>query len=274
MIARDATAADYPCFARAFAELAIPDRVPDETKWREEIARDAFFVEDAGCVAGYGLVRPMRGAGHVVHVVSMPEARGKGVGCVIMEECARRLRASGCTEWLLNVKPDNAPAIGLYRRFGMTMAYATPSVSFELRWRDVERLPDDGARVDGRVLDASGGEDERVERAFALDAGQIASLRARGGVPIALFEQGDVVAFAGFEPRFPGSMPFRAKRPTLARALVLAMREHALPEHDYVRAVVENDAPLADAMRAGGAITTLEFVQMRGAIPRGGASEG
>ncbi len=60
--------------------------------------------------------------------------------------------------------------------------------------------------------------------------------------------------------------PFRAEQPELAPALLEAARPHALPQHDWVQLVIENDAALAAAIANGGTALKLEMFHMQGAI--------
>lgn len=51
-----------------------------------------------------------------------PEARGMGVGRLLVDECARRARASGATELGLHTSKSMETAIGMYRRMGFVRA--------------------------------------------------------------------------------------------------------------------------------------------------------
>ena len=51
-----------------------------------------------------------------------PEARGMGVGRLLVDECVRRARASGATELGLHTSKSMATAIGMYRRMGFVRA--------------------------------------------------------------------------------------------------------------------------------------------------------
>jgi hypothetical protein len=138
-----------------------------------------------------------------------------------------------------------------------------------ISWADVGGLPaEDG--IEAFVVEPP--DDADVERATGLLAGQIGALRAGGGrVFLGLRRGRDVVAFAAFDPSFPGAMPFAAARPGLARGLLEAMRPHARAEHAFVRFVAEGD-DLVAAMAAAGAESTLEVVRMGGAIALGAPS--
>ena len=72
---------------------------------------------------------------------------------------------------------------------------------------------------------------------------------------------------SSFNAAFPGAFPFRARDLPGAAALLHAMRPHALPEHDFVRLMVESDDALERALLERGATVALETVHMRGPIP-------
>jgi hypothetical protein len=178
-----------------------------------------------------------------------------------MREMAARLRAAGCREWFLNVKPDNEPALRLYRSFGMERSHG--SVALRLEWQDVARLPQHPAPE--LVC-----EDALLETAFALLPGQVASLRQRGFVLLALGRAGAPAAFAAFNPDYPGAHPFRVREVAWARPLLEAMREHARPEHSFVGLLAENHPALAEALQAAGATVRFAIEQLRGPLPEGG----
>ena len=51
-----------------------------------------------------------------------PEARGMGVGRLLVDECVRRARAAGATELGLHTSRSMETAIGMYRRMGFVRA--------------------------------------------------------------------------------------------------------------------------------------------------------
>ena len=51
-----------------------------------------------------------------------PQARGMGVGRLLVDECVRRARASGATELGLHTSKSMETAIGMYRRMGFVRA--------------------------------------------------------------------------------------------------------------------------------------------------------
>lgn len=255
LTSRQATAADHSSFAHLFPELKIDDPLPDLAAW-EAMVPHSIFVESDGVVAGYGMVRIYGERGHVVHVIADPAQRGRGVGPAIMYALAKKLREASCSEWYLNVKPDNKPAMRLYEKFGMSRRHG--SLALELQWTDVEKLP----HVTG---DRELPDDETIETTFGLATGQVASLRARNYKLLSVSESGTLQAFAGFDPTVPGAAPFRAKRPEFARDLLEQMRADG--RQDYTRLFIENDRALAKALSQAGATVKLAIEQWAGAIP-------
>lgn len=260
---RDALPEDHATFTRFFAQLGVPDDpVPTPEQWRASCP-NAIFAMSGGREVGYALAQVLESVGYVFHVVVDEPSRGRGVGRAVMSAIAARLRARGVSEWCLNVKRDNAPAIRLYGRCGMRVAYE--STAMRIAWENVARLPLETEPAVVRPLAPE--DDEAVERAFDLPRGRLASRRAADRVVLIATARDGRIAVAAFDPAFPGAFPFRAERATLARPLLEAMRAHARAEHDFVRVVVEADAPLAFALRDAGAETLVEMFHLRGALP-------
>ena len=263
---RPATPADHETFLRLFVELATGDPLPALDRWVAAMMPTTVFYEDeSGAIAGYTHHQILADTAYVAHVVTAPGSRGRGIGRAMMSELAAVARAAGCAKWCLNVKPDNLPAIRLYESVGMRRAYA--STSLHLRWADVERLPSPSRPIASRVVDPS--EDAALEAAFDLPTGRLAAGRKYPGrVVLRLIDPAAPsearVGVASFDPHFPGSFPFRVAEPSFARALLEAMRPHALPAHDHVGVVVEDHAELTSALVAHGATIKMEILHYRG----------
>lgn len=265
---RPATPTDHETFLRLFVELATGDPLPVLDRWVAAMMPTTLLYEDeGGAVAGYTFHQVLTGTVYVAHVVTAPGFRGRGVGRGMMEHLASVGRAAGCTDWCLNVKPDNAPAIRLYEGVGMKRAYA--STSIHLLWSSVPDLPAPSRPVESRVVDPA--EDPALEAAFDLPTGRITSGRKYPGrVILRLVDPGAPaearVGVASFDPHFPGAFPFRVAEPSFARAMLEAMRPHALPEHDHVSVMVEDHAELTRALLDHGATVKLEVLHYRGKL--------
>lgn len=264
---RRASAGDYETFTRLFEEMATGDLPPSREAWDATIARTTLLLEEAGATIAYGYVRPLGDLGHVVHVVVDPAARGRGAGGDLLRALAAELRAHGCSRWELNVKVDNAPALALYRRFGLEPRFR--SASIRLPWEGLARLPAPARPAESRPVDPA--DDGRRESELRLAPGLLASKRAAGHLVIELVDPGApeqaALGLCCFDPAFPGASPFRAADPSLARALLESMRRHARPEHGHVLLAAEDDPPLAKALLDAGGTLRFEMLRMSGPIP-------
>jgi ribosomal protein S18 acetylase RimI-like enzyme len=255
--------ADYPAFARLVPELGVPDPTPSPERFARMIAPHALVLRDGDEVLGYLWARPRGGRMHVVHVITDPAHRGRGVGRALMAATADRSRAAGFRRWMLNVKPENAAARALYERCGMHVAFA--SVSMRIAWIDVPRMP---APAGIAVHMLAPADDARFEDALALLPGEIASQRAlEGRVLVGAEDATGPVGIAVFDPSYPGAGLFRVRAPEHARALLDGIRPYALPAHDHLHLLVEGDPVLEAVLTAAGAETVMHMLRMEGEIP-------
>ncbi|MBK9264595.1 MAG: GNAT family N-acetyltransferase [Polyangiaceae bacterium] len=206
--ARAATISDHGHYAAMLPELGVDDPILEPARWSAELMPGTLLFEENGVVVGYAWIVPMGDVAYVRHVVVAKNARGRGVGRFIMREIARRMRAAGCTDWVLNVKVDNVPAIRLYSSIGFEKEY--DSASMRLAWDVVEHLPSE-AGYSARLIERR--EDELVERAFNLLKNRIANVRLQNGWILMRLEDpmnpDDYgIGFTCFQPQFPGCFPF------------------------------------------------------------------
>jgi GNAT superfamily N-acetyltransferase len=265
LAARDAKREDYAAFVRLFLELRVPDPTPAWEAWDEKIAPHTFFLWDGGVPVAYVFWQKIGELARVMHVVVAPEARGRGLGRELMRETAARAKRAGCTRWMLNVRPDNVPALRLYEAFGLRRGESWWSLYIE--WADVAKLPDGAGEGATEAFVVTPEEDAGVEREAKLPAGQIGVLRAGGGRVLIGLRQGEaILGFAAFDPSFPGAWPFLAQEAWVVRRLLEAMRPHALEGKTNVRfgAHVEK---VRDAAIAAGAVVAVAIVKMEGEVP-------
>jgi ribosomal protein S18 acetylase RimI-like enzyme len=255
---------DYSSFARLFPELAVDDPTPSRERWLAELAATTLIAERAQQPVGYAYFQLLDGIGYVRNVVSAPEARRTGVGAALMLAIADHLRKKGAKAWCLNVKPRNLPAVRLYEKLGMKRIHA--SVALQISWQDVAALPP--APADAHHASIAADDDGALEAALKLPGGLLAQLRSQGRVLLKLERSvsREPLGLAAFDPQFPGAFPFRLTHAEYAPALLCPLREHALPEHDFLRLVIEDDAALVAALKAAGATVHLEFVHYRGPL--------
>ena len=255
---RPAVPGDYDAVAILTQQLGVDDPVPAFDAWARHHMSQVRVYERDGAVLGYTNTQRLATAGHVLHLVVAEQVRRSGIGLALMQEVAARLVANGIAEWHLNVKADNAPAIGIYERLGMRPQYRT--VVVRVRWDAA--LPEDSAAVVAGIVAPD--DDAEIERTFGLLAGRLAVQRSRTErVLLALREAGAVVGVAILNPSL-GCMPFRVARPTLAAALLRAVRPYAPSDWTELQLVVENDDALADVLAAAGVHLKLRLIHYAG----------
>jgi len=118
---RDATPTDLPQLL-ALESLFPGDRLTAR-QLRHHIAtgRHLFRVAaDASGLLGYALVFLRRGSqrARLYSLIVSPEARGLGLGRRLLADAETGAGAEGCNRLGLEVRADNAAAIGLYRSAG------------------------------------------------------------------------------------------------------------------------------------------------------------
>jgi ribosomal-protein-alanine N-acetyltransferase len=93
--------------ASFWAELAgIPDR-----RWYR-------VALDGDEVVGYAGLATVGESADVQTVAVRADAQGRGIGALLLDALLAEAARRGCTEILLEVRADNAPAIALYRARG------------------------------------------------------------------------------------------------------------------------------------------------------------
>lgn len=262
---RTATPGDYPAFTRLFAELRVPDPIPSPTVF--QLMLPNLIVATAGDeVVGYASWRTYGALVHVVNVVSAPERRGQGVGHALMAGIRERVIAAHATRWYLNVKRDNAAAMALYERHGMTIE--GPAWALEYRWSLRENLPHSPpARVvTPNLNEVDEGDAEDKIGALGIVPDHLAAMAARGRIVLGL-ETDTLVACTAFDPHYPGAYPFAMRSPAHARALLDAIYPHRDPTHgDLVRIALDHDEALANLLLDHGATLSFALWRMQGSL--------
>lgn len=96
--------------------------MPWSAKDFEQLVSDEkslYLVAEAdGLVVGCCGVTNVCGEGNINNVVVQEAYRGQGIAYAMMQELLVRGREMGCTEFTLEVRVSNAPAIHVYQKLG------------------------------------------------------------------------------------------------------------------------------------------------------------
>ena len=119
---RVANAFDLPVFASLDKEL-FPYSPWSASQYKEEFSAPTrhfvVAVDDEQSIIGYaGVFAPGAAEADVLTVGVVPNHRGKGVARQLMELLTNWAHNQGSTAMMLEVKVDNAEAIGLYESLG------------------------------------------------------------------------------------------------------------------------------------------------------------
>ncbi len=119
---RVATAFDLPVFVSLDKEL-FPYSPWSASQYKEEFSSPTrhfvVAVDDEQSIIGYaGVFAPGAAEADVLTVGVVPNHRGKGVARQLMELLTNWAHNQGSTAMMLEVKVDNAEAIGLYESLG------------------------------------------------------------------------------------------------------------------------------------------------------------
>jgi ribosomal protein S18 acetylase RimI-like enzyme len=267
---RGAAGEDYAAFLRLHAELGLDHEPPDLRHWTDDLARRSLMLEAGGAVVAYVTFDTLAGVGYVRNLAVDPAWRNRGAARRLLAEVAARLHAAGCDSWRLNMKVGNEPAFRLYESLGLRLLFRSDSL--RVPWRVVDALPPSPRPLLVRTVEPA--DDASLELRFDLAPGQLTACRAMEGQILARLDDAadrarPALGVARFDPRFPGAYPFRVSEPPFARGLLEGLRPRALPEHDHLFVLIEDDVPLAGLLRAAGAAVQLEIVHLRGTLPAG-----
>ena len=121
---RELTVADAPAAAAIEAVLFAGDSPWSEAAYRSEIAaRHTFYLgafdgDELVGFAGLAMLGPKDDPEFEIHTIGVaPEHRGRGIGRALVDQMAHTADLLD-GPMFLEVRTDNAPAIGLYESFG------------------------------------------------------------------------------------------------------------------------------------------------------------
>lgn len=100
-----------------------------EQFWGElaQPTRQYIVAETAGELVGYAGVYVLPPDADVQTIAVSPKGQGQGIGRRLLDELIARAREADCSQLILEVRSDNAAAIGLYRHFGFEQISSRPN---------------------------------------------------------------------------------------------------------------------------------------------------
>ncbi|MSS46041.1 GNAT family N-acetyltransferase [Cutibacterium sp. WCA-380-WT-3A] len=110
-------------------EQASFDPPWSRTSWAEEIAPADYrltLVAGGDDVAAAATFHGFDVA-DLDRIMVVPAARGRGLAIELLIHGLNWATSRGCRAMMLEVRPDNSPAIGLYRRFGFKTVSQRPN---------------------------------------------------------------------------------------------------------------------------------------------------
>lgn len=78
------------------------------------------ILKEHGVMLGYAVWMPVLQEAHLLNITLAPLRQGHGLGAWMMRRILDQMRAAGMESVLLEVRPSNVRAIGLYRKLGFT----------------------------------------------------------------------------------------------------------------------------------------------------------
>lgn len=100
-----------------------------------------FVAEEEGVIAGYCGVFCIVGEGDIMNVAVVRERRGRGIASAMLHELLKQAADRGITEFTLEVRAGNTPAIHLYERLGFAIEgirknfYEKPTEDALIMWK-------------------------------------------------------------------------------------------------------------------------------------------
>ena len=93
--------------------------------WTHGIFRDClrvgyscWLIEQEGSIVAYGIMSSAAGESHILNICVDVNMRRSGFGLAMLEHLVCLARQHGSTMCMLEVRPSNEAAIGMYHNFG------------------------------------------------------------------------------------------------------------------------------------------------------------
>lgn len=107
------------CFSDPWSEASVAGELTNELSlWLVAVENDT--------VLGYVGSQTVLDSTDIMNVAVDPAQRGKGIAKALLTELEQQLRQQGVTSILLEVRPSNAPAVGLYTSLGFVQVGRRP----------------------------------------------------------------------------------------------------------------------------------------------------
>ena len=119
------------------AGVLFVERACFSDPWSEKVYREtlalpyAFYyvAEEEGRIVGTAGLQVIAGEGEISNVAVLPEMRRRGTAAAILDRLLAEAEASGVTDFTLEVRAGNRPAIALYEGFGFREEGRRPGFS-------------------------------------------------------------------------------------------------------------------------------------------------
>lgn len=243
---REATAKDLPRIAELYRELQVdgppPGLPPIAGSYRLRVAVDTELS-----LVGYSYAEHDKASNIPVflrHLVTAPEARGRGVARPLLED------AAGGRAIQLNTDREG-PNGAFYEHLGFKESGISEALRID--FRDVDAMPvyacNTGLLSADKLIPFSD--------AFALPVARVTPSRPPQ-LPIGAWDDdGTPLGVALFDRAFPGCFPFRVARPAIATAFLREVERHSVEKH--ISLMVEDDEPTAGFLKAFGAESRIRL---------------
>jgi ribosomal-protein-alanine N-acetyltransferase len=100
------------CFSLPWARGDVERDIADN------ILSAYFVAETAGAVCGCAGMWVVSDECHIMTIAVAPEHRRSGIGAMLLMKLMDEARLRGASRYFLEVRASNAPAIGMYEKFG------------------------------------------------------------------------------------------------------------------------------------------------------------
>jgi ribosomal-protein-alanine N-acetyltransferase len=114
------------CFGAPWTAEALHEELGAATllliaREQRELSTAGVASSSADAVDAYALLRLTPPDAELLRLAVHPRSRRRGAAGELLTAALAELRRHGCERWWLEVRRDNGPALGLYRRFGFEL---------------------------------------------------------------------------------------------------------------------------------------------------------